>query len=315
MIPTPPDPIPAPDPSRKRKGSLAVTGATGFVGGRVLDLASGPIRALARRPQPPRDGVEWVMGDLADRGALARLCDGADAVIHIAGVVNAADKSGFDFGNVAGTANMLGAAGVRRFVQVSSLAARMPQLSMYGGSKAAADKLVEASETDWVIVRPPAVYGPGDREMLALFRLARWRLALAPRGRLSLIHVDDLARSLLALARSGPSGVVLEIDDGRIGGYGHDEFGRLVGAGLGRGVLAIPAPPPLLRAAAGVGTLAARFTGRLPKLSRDRAAYISHPDWVAAGGNAGLAGIWAPRFDAAAGIADTIAGYRSRGWL
>lgn len=295
--------------------TLAVTGATGFVGGRVLDLADRPIRALARRPQPERLGVEWVMGDLADRDALARLCDGAEAVIHIAGVVNAADKSGFDFGNVAGTANVLGAAAAKRFVHVSSLAAREPSLSMYGGSKAAADKLVQASDTDWVIVRPPAVYGPGDREMLPLFRLARWGLALAPRGRLSLIHVDDLARALLALAGGGPSGAVLEIDDGRDGGYGHDEFGRLVGAGLGRGVLAIPAPPPLLRAAATIGTRAARLTGQLPKLSRDRAAYIAHPDWVARGGNAALAGLWSPRFDAAAGIADTIAGYRARGWL
>lgn len=298
--------------------TIAITGATGFVGSRVLDLADRPVRALTRRPQPERPGVTWITGDLADQAALARLCDGASAVIHIAGVVNAQDQAGFDFGNVAGTLGVLTAAGSRRFVHVSSLAAREPQLSMYGGSKAAGDKLVQASDADWVIVRPPAVYGPGDREMLALFRLARLGLALAPRGHLSIIHVDDLARALLALADGGPSEVVLELDDGRGagGGYSHADFGRLIGAAVGRRVRAVvPAPAGVLNGAAMLSRWAARLTDELPKLTPDRARYIAHPDWVARGGNDRLAGLWAPAFDAASGLADTAAWYRANGWL
>lgn len=298
---------------------LAVTGGTGFVGSRVLALADGPWRALTRRP---REGVGWVTGDLSDHAALARMCEGAQAVIHVAGVVNARDRAGFDAGNVEGTANVLAAAkaaGVRRFVHVSSLAAREPELSDYGASKAAGDALVMASGLDWVIVRPPAVHGPGDREMLPLFRLAKAGWGLAPgEGRISIIHVDDLARALLALTSGGPSGEVLELDDGEgeRGGYGHAEFAALAGAACGRErVRMLSVSPGLLGVAAGVATLVSRLSGSQPKLSRDRARYMVHADWVARGGNVRLAGLWAPQHVGLEGLGDTVAGYRAKGWL
>ncbi len=301
---------------------IAVTGGTGFVGSRVLDLAQAPIRSLTRRPQPPRPNVDWVTGDLSTPAALSRLCDNADAVIHIAGVVNARDRAGFDAGNVAGTATILAAAktaGVRRFVHVSSIAACEPGLSNYGASKAAAEMLVKASGLDWIIVRPPAVYGPGDRDMLDVYRLAARGWGLAPgKGRFSLIHADDLARALLALAEGGPSGVTVEIDDGAgdaHAGYSFAEFARAVGTGVGRRTRVVMLPPAALGIGAEFATAAARLTGKLPTLSRDRARYLAHPDWVARGGNAALADVWQPRFDAASGIADTVAGYRAQGWL
>ncbi|WP_439534036.1 NAD-dependent epimerase/dehydratase family protein [Polymorphobacter sp.] len=300
---------------------LAITGGTGFVGGRVLALAGNDWRALTRRP---RDGDRWVTGDLADTAALDRLCDGAEAVIHIAGVVNAADRAGFEAGNMRGTATVIAAAraaGVRRFVHVSSLAAREPGLSDYGWSKAGAEALVAQSGLDWVMVRPPAVHGPGDTEMLPLFRLAAAGFGLAPggaAGRISIIHVDDLARALLVLAAGGPSGVVLELDDGRgdAGGYSHAEFAALAGAAAGRArVRMINVPAGLLAGAAGMASGLARLQRRLPKLSRDRARYLGHPDWVARGGNAALAGLWAPALPGAEGLAATVAGYRDAGWL
>ena len=114
--------------------TLAITGATGFVGQAVVEMAcreSIPLRALARREQPPCEGVEWVHGDLADVAALRRLVAGAEAVMHVAGVVNAHDPMGFHLGNVAGTEALVAAAneaGIRRFVFDSSLAARQPGL-------------------------------------------------------------------------------------------------------------------------------------------------------------------------------------------
>src|SRR4051794_15353165 len=204
---------------------LAMTGATGFVGSHLIDaaLAAGhTVKALTRREQPDRDGVDWVVGDLGSREALEWLVDDAEAVIHVAGVISGASAAAFELGNVAGTLAMLAAAtagGVPRFVHVSSLAAREPKLSLYGASKARSEALVHSSGLDWVIARPPAVYGPGDRETLELFRMAKLGLVLTPpRGRLSLIHVHDLARLLLALADPhAPSALVIEADDGTPG--------------------------------------------------------------------------------------------------
>ena len=112
---------------------LAITGATGFVGSHLVDqaLAAGhDVRALTRREQPPRDRLTWVPGNLSGPGTLV---EGADAVIHVAGIVNAADRAGFVSGNIDGTRSMIAAAndaGVTRFVHVSSLAAREPHLSV-----------------------------------------------------------------------------------------------------------------------------------------------------------------------------------------
>jgi nucleoside-diphosphate-sugar epimerase len=307
---------------------IALTGGTGFVGRRVVALAPPGIhlRALTRRPQPPQPGVEWVPGDLDDANALARLCAGADAVINIAGVVNAVDEAGFMAANVRGAGNVVSAAqaaAVPRFVHVSSLAARAPELSLYGKSKNIGDVAVSMRLPDAVIVRPPGVYGPGDAEMLDLFRLARFGLGLAPGGpeaRISLIHVDDLARALLALAlaKAVPIGGALEIDDGagEHGGYTHAEHAAAIGRALGRpGIRMIPISNGLLTIAARIATGIARLQGKLPKLSRDRARYLAHPDWVARGGNERIADLWRPQIGLEAGIADTVRDYRARGWL
>ena len=290
--------------------TLALTGATGFVGGSVVAIVTQPVRALTRRARLGQANITWIAGDLSDAAGLARLCEGATTVLHIAGVVNAPTRAVFDSGNVAGTAAVLAAAqaaGVRRFVHVSSLAAREPQLSMYGASKAEAETLVQSSALDWVIVRPPGVYGPADAEMLDIYKLAARGLYIAPPGRISLIHVDDLARALLALTSGGPSRAILEIDDGAANGHSHPEFAHAIGAALRKSVRVIPLPLSMLHLAARLGLSA--------KLTRDRARYIAHPDWVARGGNAALAALWTPQIDLITGVTDTVDGYRARNWL
>ena len=299
---------------------LAVTGGTGFVGSRLLDLAPQAghrVRALTRRPQPPRDGVEWISGSLEDRAALERLVAGSDSVVHVAGVINAPDAAGFDKGNVGGTLAMLAAAtaaGVRRFVHVSSLAAREPKLSQYGASKARAEELVERCGLDWAIVRPPAVYGPGDRETLELFRMARTGLVLLPpRGRLSVIHVDDLARLLIVLAgRAEPSRLIVEPHDERPDGWTHREFAKALGNAVGRRPVALATPRALVRLGAALDRLVRRDRARL---TPDRAAYFCHPDWVVSRGKAPPPDLWRPEVDTERGLADTARWYREQGWL
>ncbi len=299
---------------------LAITGGTGFVGSRLIDaaLAAGhEVRALTRRDQPPRDRVTWIAGSLGDREALRRLVTGTDAVIHVAGVISAPDAAGFEAGNVGGTLAMLAAAtagGVHRFVHVSSLAAREPKLSLYGASKAKAEQLVERSGLDWAIVRPPAIYGPGDQETLELFKMARLGIVLLPpKGRVSLLHVDDLARLLLALAEPGaPSNLIVEADDGTPDGWSHKDFARALGLAVGRRNVSLSTPRPLLRLGAAIDRLVRR--GRA-KLTPDRAAYFCHPDWVVSSGRHPPPDLWYPQIETHQGLAETAEWYRAEGWL
>ncbi len=296
---------------------MALTGATGFVGGRTLDLLidkGHAVRALTRRPQPPRERVTWIEGALDKPGRLDALVAGTAAVLHVAGVVNAADRAGFAAGNIAGTRAVVEAAArahIARLIHVSSLAARESELSNYGWSKAEAERVVEASGLDWTIVRPPAVYGPGDLDMLDVFRIARFGLAvLPPPGRMSAIAVDDLARLLVLLAERGGPRAVYEADDGRT--YSHVEFARGVGRAVGRRVLPLPLPAALLRLGARIDR---RVRGSRAKLTPDRAAYLAHPDWTADPARHPPPELWTPRIDLDRGLADTARWYRDRGLL
>jgi nucleoside-diphosphate-sugar epimerase len=299
---------------------LAITGGTGFVGSHLIDvaLAAGhDVKALTRREQGKRERLLWIAGSLEKRDALEQLVDDADAVIHSAGVINAANAAGFEKGNVAGTLAMLAAAtagGVRRFVHVSSLAAREPKVSQYGASKARAEELVHSSGLDWAIVRPPAVYGPGDRETLELFRMAKLGLMLMPpRGHLSVIHAADLARLLLALAApEAPARTLVEADDGKPDGWTHREFARALGKAVGTAPSIIAAPGLFLRIAARADQL---FRGPRAKLTVDRAAYFSHRNWVVEPKRACPRELWRPEIPTDRGLGETALWYRGQGWL
>jgi nucleoside-diphosphate-sugar epimerase len=302
---------------------IAITGATGFVGSAVLNeaLAQGhQVKALARREQAPRAGVEWVSGDLGDTAALSALVAGADAVVHVAGLTNTPDPAQFEVANVTGTANVIAAmvqADVRRLVLVSSLAAREPKLSAYGASKARAETLVEASGLDWTIVRPPAVFGPRDIDMLDLFRAAKWGVVpLPPGGATSIIHADDLARLLVVLAASNAAPTkkrIYEPDDGREGGWSHKELAQAIGQAVGkRSVFAPHLPRTILDAAATADRL---LRGDRAKLTADRVSYMCHPNWVARFDRKVPPGIWQPQIAGPEGLKATAEWYKREGWL
>ncbi|HEX7784352.1 MAG TPA: NAD(P)H-binding protein [Sphingobium sp.] len=299
-----------------------MTGATGFVGAATLDLALSRgfvVNALTRRPQPARTGVRWISGGLKDADSLDMLVADADAVLHIAGVVNARDRQGFIDGNVMGTMFLVDAmrrGTVRRMIHVSSLSAREPELSTYGWSKELAERHVMAGALDWTIVRPPAIYGPGDREMLDLFRMAtRGLMVLPPDGKLSVIEVHDLAHLLLALCEERTESIahIYEIDDGTPGGWSHRDFAAAVGKAVGRNdVRTLAAPRWLLNMAARADGLA---RGQGAKLTTDRVSYFCHPDWVANPAMRVPPAIWQPVVRMPTGLANTVKAYRSKGWL
>lgn len=298
----------------------AVTGGTGFVGGHLLRLArerGHPVRALTRSGQPGEDGVTWVEGALDRPENLAALCEGADAVIHIAGMINGPNRAAFETVNAGGTAAIVDAArraGIRRFIHVSSLSAREPGLSDYGWSKAKSERIVAASGLDWTVVRPPAIYGPGDRETLELFRMARRGfVALPPRGRFSVIHVEDLCRLLLDLVPAQDSWLqIYEPDDGVQDGWAHRHFARTLGRTFGKRATTLAVPRLMMLGAARLDRLVRRDQA---KLTPDRARYFCHPDWVAAADKRPPAHIWTPQIRTATGLKDTAAWYRNAGWI
>jgi uncharacterized protein YbjT (DUF2867 family) len=299
--------------------TIAVTGGTGFVGEHLLRLAleaGYSIRALTRTPRAAEKGIAWIHGSLDRPESLARLAEGAGAVIHIAGLISGS-RAEFEAVNAGGTANMIEAAqsvGSRRFIHISSLAAREPDLSQYGWSKCEAERIVAASSLDWTIIRPPAVFGPGDRETLELFKMAkRGLVALPPRGRFSVIHVEDLCRLILGLLdAAGSIGAIYEPDDGREGGWDHRHFARTLGRLFGKRATTLAMPRLVLKGAARLDRL---FRRGGAKLTADRVSYFCHPDWVARAERRPPADLWQPQVRTPTGLKATAEWYQKQGWL
>jgi nucleoside-diphosphate-sugar epimerase len=299
---------------------VAVTGASGFIGRHTVQgLASAGfrLRLLARDPArvpPLTDSTEILVGTLRDSAVLARLMQDAQAVVHIAGSVRGATREQFDRVNALGAeacARAASAAGIARFLLLSSLAAREPQLSAYAASKRAGEERVVgvAGTMAVTILRPPAVYGPGDTEMLALFRfMAR---GVAPvfgslRARFSLIYVADLASAIVAWAGDEtPRAGLWEIDDGKPGGYGWPEVCATVSSLTGRPVRPIRVPRPLLGLPAGVNYLLGRMGIRAPMLTPGKVRELRHPDWVSRPGLPATCPGWQPHVRLADGLAHT----------
>jgi nucleoside-diphosphate-sugar epimerase len=311
---------------------VAVTGATGFVGSHVIRrlTASGHhVRILARRMPitalTPEKPLEVVLGDLDDQAALRRLVGGVDAVVHVAGIIKARHADEFHKVNVEGTRHIAAAlAEVSpnvRVIHVSSLAAREPGLSPYCASKRGGEDVIKtlANPARLTIIRPPAVYGPGDAEIFPMFKAASLGLCTYPgtrQSRVSLIHGADLAAAIIAAAEAPATlDPVYELDDGHNGGYTWTEIGTGLSAALARPVRMIRVPRPVLIAIAAGVELRRRLAGSLTALSLAKVPELYHDDWVARGPRLETATGWKPSFDLTKGFADTLAWYRAIGWI
>jgi len=279
------------------KQQIAVTGASGFIGQsicRQLLTRNFTVRALIRNTRqtvlPALQGAEVVQGDLADQDSLLRLVDGAEAVIHCAGRVRGATRAQFDRVNVDGTRNLLAAIKASetrpRLLSISSLAAREPQLSFYAASKYAAEQLLinEGGDINCTIFRPPAVYGPGDRELLPLFKLMARGITLTTGiagARFSMLYVDDLGSAAIAWLRSDPSpDGIFTLDDGHVGGYDWHDIGRTVGEICHRKVRVFEPPAWLLDFPAWVNGRIGVIFGTMPMLTPEKLRELRHQDWV-----------------------------------
>jgi nucleoside-diphosphate-sugar epimerase len=303
---------------------IAVTGATGFIGAticRVLHQAGFAVRILvrsSRRAQLLAACVdELVQGDLHDRAALGRLVDGVFAVVHCAGVVRGARQADFDRVNVEGLENlvtvMLRVQPDRpaRLLSLSSLAAREPSLSFYASSKYKGEQvlLTQAGSLDWLALRPPAVYGPGDRELLPVFRLMSRGIAPVPGradARFSMIYVDDIAGLVLAwLQQAAPPSGVFALHDGTPGGYSWQDVAAVATRLCQRPVRTVHMPSPLLSIVAWANRGLARLFGYAPMLTPEKLRELRHPDWVCDNHAVQQVLDWQPRYQLEQGLART----------
>lgn len=253
------------------------------------------VRALVRNPTKATNlaswGVSLVEGDLENTAALSQLVADCDAVIHGAGAVRGNSQADFDRVNVAGTANLLAAIEAQaqppRLLLLSSIVAREPQLSWYSHSKREGEKRVErlSSSSGWIILRPPAVYGPGDKEMLPIFQWMRRGIALvpgSPDARTALIHVSDLVRAIIAcLQGEGANGQTLTLCDGRPNGYSWREMADIAAQHWSRPVRLWRVPRWLLNGVARFNSSSAKITGNMPMLTPPKLRELRHDDWVA----------------------------------
>ena len=298
---------------------VAVTGATGFIGGalcRALVGADYQVRALvrpgsAKKPLPV--GVAQILGELNDPDSLSRLFDGAAAVVHCAGAVRGASPGAFMNANAAPVASLVQAAqraGTSRFILISSLAASRPELSPYANSKRAGETvlLAKARSFDSIVLRPPAVYGPGDREMLPLFRLMRRGFApvfTSRESRFSLIFIDDLVQAIVASLTCQPvrnGEPVFDLHDGHPDGYTLDDLiAELENTGTPR-VRRIPLPAAALNIAAAVNLQFARLFGYAPMFTPWKLRELRHPRWVCDNGAFSALTGWRPAFGFSQGL-------------
>lgn len=295
---------------------MLLTGATGFIGRRIqqaLLTAGIPVRIILRpgsrhrRHADPR--CEVLECGLSDAEGLSCALTAISAIVYCAGSVRGRNLGDFLPANVDGVRSMVQAqtalASPAPFLLISSLAASRPEISDYARSKYLGEEVVrQHANSPWTILRPPAVYGPGDTEMAPILKMVRRGMVFRPgpeNQRLSLLYADDLASAVLAWLKCWRecSSLTFSIDDGRAGGYDWKDIMQAAGSTRFR---VIGIPRPLLAGIASINLVFSGLTGYAPMLTPGKVRELTQPDWLCDNSAFLQATGWQPRTGLASGI-------------
>ncbi len=317
-----------------------VTGASGFIGSHVVEalLAHGwRVRCLVRRASVlkwiPTDDVTLINGDIRVQDEdLDRAVRNVSVVFHLAGLTSAANDSEYIASNVEGTRNVVDA--MRRSAPdallafASSLSAAGPArkrplneteepspVSAYGRSKLTAERIVASSGLGYLIIRPPAVYGPRDSDILAAFRMAQRgiEMRVAPPGqRLSLVHVHDLAQGFVCAAELEGRGLYY-LTDGMI--HTVESVSEQIARAVGKQPRVVTVSVGVAEAISQVERFRGVLTGSKPLLTPDRIKELTQKDWTCDDTRARLDIDYESKVSLPEGMQMTADWYRAQGWL
>lgn len=325
------------------EAKVLITGASGFVGGRLRDalLDAGADVISLRRPSSPAAGRgRSAEAAYSDAAALTQIVasEKPDVVFHVAGVTKGVTYADFQHGNVLPTQNLLracqdGHPGLSRFVLVSSLASYGPStperplvesdpqrpIEHYGESKKEAEDVLRdaAAGLPWTIVRPSGVYGPGDGDYFNLFREAEQgrNVYFGNRDRwFSAVYVDDCVRAVAQAARAAEAvGKGYFVCDGVPITW--QRFQEAVVDASGRRVRTLDLPEFFVPLAAVGGELLTKIDGKPRLFNRQKAMMGAQDAWTCRSDLAREDLGYAPRVDVDEGVRSAFSWYRSEGWL
>lgn len=316
-----------------------MTGATGFVGSHLLDLLAeeqwrvrATVRPSSDTSRLERHGAEVVVTSLHDERALRHAVRDCDVVFHLAAATRARTEADYERVNVDATRALMRAVqaeGGRRVVYLSSLAAAGPAVdgrpvsesdtprpvTAYGRTKLAGERIcLDSAEA--LALRPPAVYGPRDRDLLTFFRFARLGLMPVPSGPdrpVQMVHVRDLARATLLAARAPVRHGVYNVAEAAI--HAWSEVVAMIEAAVGRRARRITVPRAAVRAAAALAEAGAALVGGATIFNRDKARELLAPGWLCDTDRAERDLGFEARIPLRKGIEETAQWYARRGWL
>jgi nucleoside-diphosphate-sugar epimerase len=324
-----------------------VTGGTGFIGRHLVStlLNEGwEVRCLARKtsikPKKFSNDVEWIIGNLQSKDSLIPACKNVDVIFHLAGAIVARKPEDFFKINYYGTDNLVRAIGESgnsniRLVFVSSQAASGPSadlkaksegepsfpVSLYGESKLAAEIAVlrHKNRIHSTIVRPATVYGPGDKETLLFFKLAKNHIEpfISFNKRfISVIHVADLVKLLIMTSKSTlPSGEIFYAADSSVHGYSWNTIVKEAAKSLDTFTFPIFVPKQIVLLSAGISGLWSKLTGKATMLNIDKYKEMVQRAWICSPEKAKNMLGFEPEYDLKEGFQETANWYRQHGWI
>lgn len=323
---------------------VLVTGGTGFIGSHLVATLAAQgckprvlVRSTSNTASLMSQGVECIVGGLDDLDSLVRAVRGVEMVIHLAAVTRARSEKEYFQVNAEGTQNLVNALRTaqprpRRLVYVSSLAAAGPSvggvqieigdvprpITAYGRSKLAGEAacLTIADEMEVLILRPPAVYGPGDRDLFRCFQMATHGILPVPTGPTRLIqfiHVHDLRNALLCAVTAEQASGVYHVAEAQP--YAWGQITDWLAKAVGRQVWAVRVPQWSIRAAAAVSEFGAAMVGRATIFNREKAEELLAPGWLCETEAVKRDLGFEVRIPLPQGLVGTASWYREHGWL